>query len=332
MKDFREQNYYELLELAPHASQQELEVAYQRARRIFSPGSVVTYALFQPEELALLSRRIEEAYRTLSNLEHRKRYDEELSKLDGTLWEPPPEDAPAPGPSPACPEAAAGPGAAPAPADAAAPHASSPPPKEEPAAPAGVEGLPLFQRPSSQPPADGPAQPGSAPALSEPGGGTAAVEPSAPARVAPEPAAQAHPASLPPAVAPTAPEAPPPAAGAQPGPPPSAAPTQSSAPPAASQPPPAGQCPPPMPELDERTVYDGRLLRQVREARGLDLERLANLTKINIFYLRRMEENDLSQLPAPVYVRGYLRLLARLLKLDADKLIAGFDALAAAKG
>ena len=59
MRDFREQNYYELLDVKTHASAQELERSYQRARRYFSGESVATYALFQPDELTLLRRRIE---------------------------------------------------------------------------------------------------------------------------------------------------------------------------------------------------------------------------------------------------------------------------------
>ncbi len=79
MRDFREQNYYELLDLKPYASQQEVEEAYQRSRRYFSPDSVATYALFQVEELRLLRSRIEEAFRVLGDIEKRRQYDEEAS-------------------------------------------------------------------------------------------------------------------------------------------------------------------------------------------------------------------------------------------------------------
>jgi hypothetical protein len=349
MRDFREQNYYELLDLAPQASQQELEVAYQRARRIFSKDSVVTYTLFQPEELALLSRRIEEAYRTLTNLERRKRYDEELSKLEGGHWDEGAEAAGAGAAGEGC-EAAGETFGQEAPAAPTAPECPAPPCAAEPPAAAGaspvavaassaaVEDLPLFQRPPSKPPAEastlaeapaGPAAPPPAraepPASPEPAPAPApgGCPPGEPAIVSPAPAAVPAPAvgPLAPAEAGVAGTAPAPAAQ------PSAAPTHTSAAPQTSPPPLAGACPPAMPALDESTVYDGHLLRLAREARGWDIEKLAQLTKINIFYLRRMEENDLGQLPAPAYVRGYLRLLARMLKLDGDKLIAGFEAL-----
>ncbi|MBW2703061.1 MAG: DnaJ domain-containing protein, partial [Deltaproteobacteria bacterium] len=89
MRDFREQNYYELLDIKPYASQKEVEEAYQRARRYFSPDSVATYALFQVEELRLLRSRIEEAFRVLGDIEKRRQYDEEASHFgDGQTQEP----------------------------------------------------------------------------------------------------------------------------------------------------------------------------------------------------------------------------------------------------
>ncbi len=86
MRDFREQDYYELLDVKPHASQQELENSYQRARRFFNSDSVATYALFQSDELVLLRRRIGEAYRVLIDPERRRRYDREMLRLEGEEW------------------------------------------------------------------------------------------------------------------------------------------------------------------------------------------------------------------------------------------------------
>ena len=83
MRDFREQNYYELLDVSPKASQAELEESYRRAKRIFCPSSVATYALFQPDELNLLRRRIEEAFRILSDPQRRRAYDEEIVRREG---------------------------------------------------------------------------------------------------------------------------------------------------------------------------------------------------------------------------------------------------------
>lgn len=71
----REQTYYELLEIGPRASREEVQVAYNRSRAAFSQNSLAIYSLFSPEECALMQQRIDEAYRTLMNEDARRRYD-----------------------------------------------------------------------------------------------------------------------------------------------------------------------------------------------------------------------------------------------------------------
>lgn len=79
MKHFINQNYYELLEVEPTASQEEITLAYQAAQEAFNPDSVATYSLFDREEdRELLLARIREAYRTLSNGRTRREYDRSL--------------------------------------------------------------------------------------------------------------------------------------------------------------------------------------------------------------------------------------------------------------
>lgn len=75
IKKIEDLNYYELLEIRPTATQQEVLRAYERVRRVYEPNSVALYSLFSPEETAAIHQRIEEAYRTLVYEENRKRYD-----------------------------------------------------------------------------------------------------------------------------------------------------------------------------------------------------------------------------------------------------------------
>jgi len=86
----------------------------------------------------------------------------------------------------------------------------------------------------------------------------------------------------------------------------------------------ANTCTPLMPEINEHTEYSGALLKQVREARKLTLERLADVTKISIYYLRMMEGDHYEDLPAPVYVKGYLRHVAKLLGLNPQAVVDGY--------
>ncbi len=76
---------------------------------------------------------------------------------------------------------------------------------------------------------------------------------------------------------------------------------------------------PPMPDLGPRTEFSGAVLRQVREALGIELREVAERSKIGIAYLQSLESDAFGKLPAPVYVRGFLTEYARILGLDAER-------------
>ncbi len=76
---------------------------------------------------------------------------------------------------------------------------------------------------------------------------------------------------------------------------------------------------PPMPEITPRTEFSGPLLRQIREAIGIELREIAEKSKIGMAYLQALEGEVFNKLPAPVYVRGFLAEYARALGLDADR-------------
>jgi cytoskeletal protein RodZ len=60
----------------------------------------------------------------------------------------------------------------------------------------------------------------------------------------------------------------------------------------------------------------GTYLRRAREGRALLLSDVAQKTKVARSTLEAMERGDLSLLPAPVYVRGFIRSFARALSVD----------------
>jgi flagellar biosynthesis protein FlhG len=78
IKKIEDLNYYELLEVSPSATSQEIHRAYERIRRVYEPNSIALYSLFTPEETAVINQRIEDAYRTLVYDDNRKRYDAQL--------------------------------------------------------------------------------------------------------------------------------------------------------------------------------------------------------------------------------------------------------------
>jgi len=78
LKKIEDMNYYELLEVSPRATAQEVHKAYERVRKIYDPNSIALYSLFSPEETEKIRQRIEDAYRTLVYDENRREYDRTL--------------------------------------------------------------------------------------------------------------------------------------------------------------------------------------------------------------------------------------------------------------
>lgn len=70
-------------------------------------------------------------------------------------------------------------------------------------------------------------------------------------------------------------------------------------------------------EINPNTEFNGALLAKVRESQGIELEDIANRTKISVGYLRAIESDDFAALPALVYTRGFLQQIAKLLGLDS---------------
>jgi flagellar biosynthesis protein FlhG len=66
----------------------------------------------------------------------------------------------------------------------------------------------------------------------------------------------------------------------------------------------------------EDGVYDGPVLHRIRVSRGVEIEEIAQVTKINPVFIRDIEANRYEALPAIVYVRGFVREIARALHLD----------------
>src|ERR1700752_4411443 len=74
-----------------------------------------------------------------------------------------------------------------------------------------------------------------------------------------------------------------------------------------------------MPALGER-------FRAAREARGLSLSDVSEQIRIRSVYLAAIEEEQWSDIGAPVYIRGFLRTYARFLGLDPEEVVATFNA------
>jgi curved DNA-binding protein CbpA len=86
------------------------------------------------------------------------------------------------------------------------------------------------------------------------------------------------------------------------------------------------------PDEPEDGVYDGPALRRVRIRHGIELDEIAARTKINESHLVAIEQNQYESLPPPVYLRGFLRQIAKCLRLDPKTVADSYMALCAAHG
>jgi cytoskeleton protein RodZ len=72
-------------------------------------------------------------------------------------------------------------------------------------------------------------------------------------------------------------------------------------------------------------------LAQARQAQGLSTGEVARQLKLSVWQVEALESGQYQQLPGPIFVRGFIRNYARLLKLDPEELVhAVTDSLPAA--
>ena len=71
-------------------------------------------------------------------------------------------------------------------------------------------------------------------------------------------------------------------------------------------------------EIEQATEWTGTFLKQIREYKNVDINRMADMTKVSKTYIRYIEDESFDLLPAPVYVRGFVYQYAKCLKLNPE--------------
>ena len=66
-------------------------------------------------------------------------------------------------------------------------------------------------------------------------------------------------------------------------------------------------------------------LRQAREAQKLTVHQVADITKIRTDHIRALEEGNYGVFSAPVYIRGFVRTYATILKLNVPEIMAALN-------
>ncbi len=77
-------------------------------------------------------------------------------------------------------------------------------------------------------------------------------------------------------------------------------------------------------EIMGENEWRGSTLRRIRELRRYSLDDVASLTKISKNHLIAIEEEAFTKLPAPVFVRGFLLQIARTLKIPPEPVTAAY--------
>jgi flagellar biosynthesis protein FlhG len=75
LKPWREQNYYEILEVGARATEEEIRIAYDKLKTIYSQHTPGMTHLFSSEEVKEIHDKVEEAYRVLRDPRSQREYD-----------------------------------------------------------------------------------------------------------------------------------------------------------------------------------------------------------------------------------------------------------------
>lgn len=76
---------------------------------------------------------------------------------------------------------------------------------------------------------------------------------------------------------------------------------------------------------DVETSSVGARLRDARQARGLSLEDIVQATKVPRTMLQHLEADAFDKMPAPVFVRGFIRAYAKVAGVDPNPIVRAFE-------
>lgn len=257
-------NLYEILDISPDATPQEIRSAYLRTKAAYTKDSLALYTLVRPEETETYLAQVEEAYRVLSNPEKRKEYDRHYGQIGN--FDPTPDNVVSIDRVPPMETSTEDNLLIPPSTDFAGQsqsRASIPSASSSPFVDSTPSSDSIFESPMSQ----SMGNPFSSPVAST----TVAARTPAPSAVEDD-----------------------------------------------------------SPELTKEIVdeidWRGGFLRRIRESRRISVEEIADFTKVKRTYVDAIENEEFDRLPAPVFVRGFIIQIAKMLRLPHDKVSTAFMA------
>ena len=79
-----------------------------------------------------------------------------------------------------------------------------------------------------------------------------------------------------------------------------------------------------MPPVEKSVPDFGSKMKSAREARGVTLRQIAEVTKLSVSALEALERNDISRLPGGIFSRSFVRAYAIEIGLDPDQTVREF--------
>ena len=77
-------------------------------------------------------------------------------------------------------------------------------------------------------------------------------------------------------------------------------------------------------ELLSKSLVSGEDLRQLREALEINIAEIFEQTRVSKITLERIEQNRYADLPAEVFLKSFLKSYAKILQIDAQRIVEGY--------
>jgi hypothetical protein len=77
-------------------------------------------------------------------------------------------------------------------------------------------------------------------------------------------------------------------------------------------------------EILSKDRIAGTDLKKLRKTVGIELSEIDAVTKISVIVLRSIEENQLENLPADIYLKNFLKSYAEILQIDSQRIVDGY--------
>lgn len=77
-------------------------------------------------------------------------------------------------------------------------------------------------------------------------------------------------------------------------------------------------------EIESLNEWTGGFLQKVRTYKNVSVDQISEASRISRTYLNAVENDDFANLPAPVFVRGFVVQIARVLGLDENRIASSY--------